>query len=132
MNKRIKKLDKDELRFFWICIENDSRMLTGQLINFCSEFIHKKEVSYNLLNHLEKKIKFNYFPELSENSSYGIFSREIKYRANVGYEMYKQIAYVICKGMNNVHSSPSLKTTNIPFIKIYETGKNKKRRKKLA
>lgn len=132
------ELNDEQARLIATALESHSRILCGQIelskITALETALYKNAVlddefwmKRDMIDRYLLIIKKLIFPELTENSSYGVGKFN---ESDLGYEMYKQILYYFEKieqkekesagekYHSNVHSYEPLKLTNIPSIKI--------------
>lgn len=127
MNKKEKptwRLDLTEEQYNCIIkgMEFYGRMIAGQLV----ELNHLTPTSYKLAWEDLDKIKSICFPELALHQSYawnGFDCKDEYQRQQIAqsYQIYREMEHqmVLRKGINNVYSSPTLKTdlADPPIIK---------------
>ena len=91
------KVDEEQMRVMADALDIYSRLKCGQ-IKMISDLFFEKDFDMQALDYCALQMKIILFPELEENSYYGIYGDKTPEESKVAYDIYKNIRHHLQKG----------------------------------
>ena len=113
------KVDEEQMKVIADALDIYSRLKCGQ-IKMISDLFFEKDFDMQALDYCALQMKIILFPELEENSYYGIYGDKTPEECKVAYDIYKMAMFHLQKGSKylSVHSDEHLLLASGKPVKI--------------